>query len=202
MAVAVAFAVAIGIPLGILAARSRTADYLKRPILDGMQTMPSFVYLLPGILFFGLGKPAGIFATIICGPTDDATDQLGNTPGLGRDRRSFQVFRSVTMAVADHRTDTHGPAYHHGRYQPDHDDGPGNGDHSRAWWPQAGWVTTCCGRCEERAGQWGNRRTRYRVSSYNYGPLDPVRGRPQKGYAERRLATATAVGTHCTNSVR
>ena len=41
------------------------ADNLMRPILDGMQTMPSFVYLLPGILFFGLGKPAGIFATII-----------------------------------------------------------------------------------------------------------------------------------------
>ena len=56
---------AIGLPLGILAARNRTADYLLRPILDGMQTMPSFVYLLPGILFFGLGKPAGIFATII-----------------------------------------------------------------------------------------------------------------------------------------
>ena len=36
-----------------------------RPILDAMQTMPSFVYLLPGILFFGLGKPAGIFATVI-----------------------------------------------------------------------------------------------------------------------------------------
>ena len=36
-----------------------------RPVLDGMQTMPSFVYLIPGILFFGLGKPAGIFATII-----------------------------------------------------------------------------------------------------------------------------------------
>jgi glycine betaine/proline transport system permease protein len=41
------------------------ADNVMRPILDGMQTMPSFVYLLPGILFFGLGKPAGIFATII-----------------------------------------------------------------------------------------------------------------------------------------
>ena len=65
MAVAVIVAVAIGLPLGILAARNRTADYLLRPILDGMQTMPSFVYLLPGILFFGLGKPAGIFATII-----------------------------------------------------------------------------------------------------------------------------------------
>ena len=65
MIVAVAVSVLIGLPLGVLAARSRIADNLMRPILDGMQTMPSFVYLLPGILFFGLGKPAGIFATII-----------------------------------------------------------------------------------------------------------------------------------------
>ncbi len=65
MAVAVAIAVAIGLPLGVLGARSSLADKVMRPILDGMQTMPSFVYLLPGILFFGLGKPAGIFATII-----------------------------------------------------------------------------------------------------------------------------------------
>ena len=65
MVVAVAIAIAVGLPLGILGARSRVADNLMRPILDAMQTMPSFVYLLPGILFFGLGKPAGIFATII-----------------------------------------------------------------------------------------------------------------------------------------
>ena len=65
MMVAVAIAVSIGLPLGVVGARSRMADILMRPILDGMQTMPSFVYLLPGILFFGLGKPAGIFATII-----------------------------------------------------------------------------------------------------------------------------------------
>ena len=65
MIVAVAVSVLIGLPLGVLASRSRIADNLMRPILDGMQTMPSFVYLLPGILFFGLGKPAGIFATII-----------------------------------------------------------------------------------------------------------------------------------------
>ena len=63
--VAVAICMAIGLPLGVLGARSRMADNLMRPILDGMQTMPSFVYLLPGILFFGLGKPAGIFATLI-----------------------------------------------------------------------------------------------------------------------------------------
>ena len=65
MVVAVAISVAIGLPLGVLAARKSLADNIMRPILDGMQTMPSFVYLLPGILFFGLGKPAGIFATII-----------------------------------------------------------------------------------------------------------------------------------------
>ena len=65
MVVAVAVAVSIGLPLGVLGARSHMADKVMRPILDGMQTMPSFVYLLPGILFFGLGEPAGIFATII-----------------------------------------------------------------------------------------------------------------------------------------
>ncbi len=65
MIVAVAIAVSIGLPLGVVGARSQMADNLMRPILDGMQTMPSFVYLLPGILFFGLGKPAGIFATIV-----------------------------------------------------------------------------------------------------------------------------------------
>ena len=65
MVVAVAISVAVGLPLGVIAARSRIVDNIMRPILDAMQTMPSFVYLLPGILFFGLGKPAGIFATII-----------------------------------------------------------------------------------------------------------------------------------------
>ena len=59
MVVAVAVSVSIGLPLGVLGARSQVADNLMRPILDGMQTMPSFVYLLPGILFFGLeSRPA------------------------------------------------------------------------------------------------------------------------------------------------
>ena len=65
MVVAVAIAVSLGLPLGLVAASSRLADNVMRPILDAMQTMPSFVYLIPGILFFGLGKPAGVFATII-----------------------------------------------------------------------------------------------------------------------------------------
>lgn len=65
MVLSVAIAVAAGLPLGVIGARSQLADNIMRPILDAMQTMPSFVYLLPGILFFGLGSPAGIFATLI-----------------------------------------------------------------------------------------------------------------------------------------
>ena len=65
MVVSVLISVAIGLPLGVFAARSELADNIMRPILDAMQTMPSFVYLLPGVLFFGLGPPAGVFATII-----------------------------------------------------------------------------------------------------------------------------------------
>ncbi|MGN7818753.1 ABC transporter permease [Chitinophaga sp. 22536] len=58
-------ALIIGIPLGIWAARSRTAGRVMRPLLDFMQTMPAFVYLIPAVLFFGLGKVPGVFATII-----------------------------------------------------------------------------------------------------------------------------------------
>lgn len=58
-------ALVAGIPLGIWAAKNRTADKIIRPILDFMQTMPAFVYLIPAVLFFGLGKVPGAFATVI-----------------------------------------------------------------------------------------------------------------------------------------
>ena len=58
-------ALAIGIPLGIWTARSETASRIIRPVLDLMQTMPAFVYLIPAVLFFGLGTVPGAFATII-----------------------------------------------------------------------------------------------------------------------------------------
>jgi len=58
-------ALIIGIPVGIWASRSEAADKITRPILDLMQTMPSFVYLIPAVIFFGLGNVPGIIATII-----------------------------------------------------------------------------------------------------------------------------------------
>ena len=61
----VVVSVAIALPLGILGARSNRADSAMRPVLDGMQTMPSYVYLVPGILFFGLGYTPAVIATVI-----------------------------------------------------------------------------------------------------------------------------------------
>ncbi|MEC4016655.1 ABC transporter permease/substrate binding protein [Streptomyces sp. H27-D2] len=57
--------IVIAVPLGIWASRSRAVGGALRPVLDFMQTMPAMVYLLPGILFFGLGVAPGIMATII-----------------------------------------------------------------------------------------------------------------------------------------
>ena len=61
----VVVSVVIALPLGILGARSNRADAAMRPVLDGMQTMPSYVYLVPGILFFGLGYTPAVIATVI-----------------------------------------------------------------------------------------------------------------------------------------
>lgn len=58
-------AVIIGIPLGIWAARKNTVEKIVRPILDFMQTMPAFVYLIPAILFFSVGDVPGVVATVI-----------------------------------------------------------------------------------------------------------------------------------------
>ena len=56
---------AIGLPLGILVGKSNRAETITRPILDVMQTIPSFVYLIPAVAFFSVGKPPGIIATVI-----------------------------------------------------------------------------------------------------------------------------------------
>lgn len=55
----------LGVPLGIWAARSRVVAAGVRPVLDLMQTMPAFVYLIPAAMLFGLGRVPGILATVI-----------------------------------------------------------------------------------------------------------------------------------------
>lgn len=57
--------VIIGVPLGILMSKSKIAAAILSPILDFMQTMPAFVYLIPAVAFFGIGMVPGVFASLI-----------------------------------------------------------------------------------------------------------------------------------------
>lgn len=67
VAVAVVVAVAIAFPLGILAARRPRVEAALRPILDIMQTVPPWVYLIPAVMIFSLGRVPAIMATIVYG---------------------------------------------------------------------------------------------------------------------------------------
>ena len=58
-------AIVIGIPIGIMMARSDRVQSFINPILDVMQTMPSFVYLIPVVMIFGIGKVPGLIAVVI-----------------------------------------------------------------------------------------------------------------------------------------
>lgn len=89
--------IAIGIPVGILSARKISIENTLKPILDFMQTMPAFVYLIPTVIFFGLGVVPGVIASVIFAipptirltnlgikqvPADlvEAADAFGSTP--------------------------------------------------------------------------------------------------------------------------
>ena len=63
--VATVLALLVGLPVGVWAARSRVVSAIIRPILDFMQTLPVFVYLIPAVFFFGIGVVPGVIATFI-----------------------------------------------------------------------------------------------------------------------------------------
>ncbi|MGL1932792.1 MAG: proline/glycine betaine ABC transporter permease [Desulfotalea sp.] len=61
----VSFCLVVGVPIGICAGKSNRFDAIIRPILDGMQTTPAFVYLVPIVMLFSIGNVAGVIATIV-----------------------------------------------------------------------------------------------------------------------------------------
>jgi len=65
MAVSVLICVVVGVPLGVLTALNKRSDSILRPILDGMQTVPATVYLIPIVLVFGIGPAPAAIATVI-----------------------------------------------------------------------------------------------------------------------------------------
>ena len=63
--VATVVALALGLPIGILMSRSSLAQRVVSPVLDVMQTMPSFVYLIPVVMLLGIGKVPGLIAVVV-----------------------------------------------------------------------------------------------------------------------------------------
>lgn len=63
--ISVTVSLLVGLPIGIIMAKNTRLERLLQPILDAMQTMPSFVYLIPAVMLFGLGRVPAVFATTI-----------------------------------------------------------------------------------------------------------------------------------------
>lgn len=103
------FCMVVGIPLGVWFARSNRAYTFGRPVLDFMQTMPAFVYLIPVIAFFGTGKVPGIVASIIFGlPPIVRLTNLGlrqvptdvKEAALAFGATKYQILRDVEVPLA------------------------------------------------------------------------------------------------------
>jgi len=112
------FSLLIGIPTGINMARNDRSEILLKPLLDGMQTMPSFVYLIPALMFFGMGKVPAMFATIIYA-----------VPPVIR----------LTCSTASGKT------LYYGGDQPDNHDGSCNGGYGIHDWGQRPWYGSSSG---------------------------------------------------------
>ncbi|MCL7466498.1 proline/glycine betaine ABC transporter permease [Phaeovulum sp. NW3] len=109
VAVCTLVAIVLGIPIGILMARSDRLNAWVTPLLDMMQTMPSFVYLIPVVMIFGLGKVPGVIAVVIyaippiirltnLGIRQVPADVLEAAEAFGSD--AWQKLRNVQLPLA------------------------------------------------------------------------------------------------------
>jgi|GEM_PF-3614840 len=128
VAIATLIAIVIGLPLGILMGRSERLQRLINPVLDVMQTLPSFVYLIPVVVIFGIGKVPGLIAVVIYAIppvirltslgirlVDREVLEAADAFGSSKRQKLFKVAAAV------------GVAHHHDRHQPDHHDGARHG---------------------------------------------------------------------------
>lgn len=108
-------AIILGVPIGILMSKSTAVENIVKPILDFMQTMPGFVYLIPAVAFFGIGVVPGVFASVIFAlpptvrftnlgirqvPTDliEAADSYGSTGTQKLMKVELPIAKSTIMA--------------------------------------------------------------------------------------------------------
>ena len=130
----------LGIPVGIAMARSDRVQKIMMPILDVMQTMPAFVYLIPVVMLLGIGKIPGLISVVIYAIppvirltnlgirlVDKEVLEAATAFGANGWQRLFNV--QIPLAMPKH----------HGRHQPDHHDGPGNGRCRLDDWCEGTW---------------------------------------------------------------
>jgi glycine betaine/proline transport system permease protein len=90
MVVAVLASVVVGVLLGLAAGLSRRMDKMLRPVLDTMQVMPAYAYLLPVVLVFGMGVPAAVLATVVY-----AAPPMARLTALGLQGADKEVLEAV-----------------------------------------------------------------------------------------------------------
>ena len=112
---------AIGVPIGIWAAHSERGYRVLQPVLDLMQTMPTFVYLIPVLILFGLGIAPGLIVTVIfAAPAPIRLTYLGITSvPQAADRGRRGIRRHQAPAAVEGGTAGRA-AHHHGRADPVH----------------------------------------------------------------------------------
>ncbi len=157
-------AIVISLPVGIVMARSKGVRSVMTPILDLMQTMPSFVYLIPTVMIFGPGKVPALLATIIYAapPLVRLTD-LGIRMVDPAVMEAARAFGTNPAPAPVRRANSAGDADHSRRHQPDHDDGAGHGGDRlddrcrRAWLSGAAGHRPARGQpraCSRGSGSW------------------------------------------------
>ena len=113
--------VLLGIPLGIWFGKNQRAYNAAQPVLDFMQTMPAFVYLIPIIAFFGTGKPPGVLATLVFGmPPVIRLTALGIRGVPESTKEAAIAFGCTRWTLAQGRRDSARAAVDHDRGQSDH----------------------------------------------------------------------------------
>jgi glycine betaine/proline transport system permease protein len=98
--VSVSLALCLAIPLGVAAARSNLVERIIRPVLDLMQTMPPWVYLIPAVILFGLGRaPAVIATTIFAIPAPLRLTNLGIRQVLPERKELGEAYGASPMQI-------------------------------------------------------------------------------------------------------
>ena len=100
VAVAVIICVVVGIPVGVLCAKSPRLHTIVEPVLDVMQTLPTFVYLIPAVALFSIGKPPGVIATVIFAlPSMIRLTELGIRQVPGNVREAANAFGASPLQL-------------------------------------------------------------------------------------------------------